>query len=273
MSLNKDQRYPHFLINLSRSTMFKKAIVRKPCQNLISGITTANLGIPDYHKAMLQHTRYMDILRDLGLEVTVLEADDRFPDSVFVEDVAVCSGDLGIITRPGAASRRDEISIIEDVILSNFSQTEYIEEPGTLEGGDVMMVDDTFYVGLSDRTNKAGIEQFSSIMKMHGYSVIEVPMGNLLHLKTGMSYLEENTLLITAEMSEIDLFSSFNKIIVTPDEAYAANCIWINGTVLVPAGHPKTAQKIRDHGYKIIEIEMTEFEKLDGGLSCLSLRY
>lgn len=253
--------------------MFKKAIVRRPCPNMVSGITTANLGKPNYQKALIQHSKYVDALKNLKLEVIELEADHRFPDSVFVEDVAVCTGDLGIITRPGASSRRDEITIIEDVIHTNFSQVESIKDPGTLEGGDVMKVDDTFYVGLSDRTNQAGFQQFRALLKKHGYSAIEVPMGDLLHLKTGMSYLENNNLLVTSEMSDIDLFSSFNKIIVPSDEAYAANCVWINGTVLIPAGHSVTIQKIKDHGYKIIEVDMTEFEKLDGGLSCLSLRF
>lgn len=253
--------------------MFKKAIVRKPCPNLASGITTANLGKPDYHKALLQHARYVDALKDLGLEVDVLEADNRFPDSVFVEDVAVCIGNLGVITRPGAGSRRDEITLIKEVISSNFDHVESIKEPGTLEGGDVMMADNTFYVGLSDRTNKPGIDQFRNIMKEFGYSVHQVPLGDILHLKTGISYLEDNNLLLTAEMNEIDLFSSFNKIIVPDEEAYAANSIWINGTVVIPAGFPVTKQKIEAAGYKTVQIEMTEFEKLDGGLSCLSLRF
>jgi len=253
--------------------MFKKAIVRKPCPNLVSGITTADLGKPDYHKALLQHSRYTDALKDLGLEVTVLEADDRFPDSVFVEDVAVCKGKLGVITRPGAGSRRDEITLIKDVIRSNFEHIESIKDPGTLEGGDVMMVGTTFYVGLSDRTNTLGIDQFRSIMRKYDYSVIQVPLGDILHLKTGVSYIEHNTLLLTAKMNALDLFSSFKTIIVPDEEAYAANGIWINGTVLVPAGFPITKQKIEAAGYDVIEIEMTEFEKLDGGLSCLSLRF
>lgn len=253
--------------------MFKKAIVRKPCPNLVSGITTADLGKPDYHKALLQHSRYTDALKDLGLEVTVLKADNRFPDSVFVEDVAVCTGNLGVITRPGAGSRRDEITLIIDVIRSNFEHIESINDPGTLEGGDVMMVGTTFYVGLSDRTNASGIEQFRSIVGKYDYSVIQVPLGDILHLKTGVSYLEGNMLLLTKKMNELDLFSSFKTIIVPDEEAYAANGIWINGTVLIPAGFPITKQKIEAAGYDTIQIEMTEFEKLDGGLSCLSLRF
>ncbi|WP_103664985.1 dimethylarginine dimethylaminohydrolase family protein [Gracilimonas amylolytica] len=253
--------------------MFRKAIVRKPCPNLVAGITTADLGKPDYHRALLQHSLYVEALRQLDLEVIELEADNRFPDSVFVEDVAVCTNDLGVITRPGAASRRDEIGLIEDVIGSHFERVETIKDPATLEGGDVMMVGSTFYVGLSDRTNKLGISQFRSILEKYGYSVIRVPLGEILHLKTGVSYLEDNNLLVSDEMGDLDLFSSFNKILVPADESYAANCIWINGTVLIPAGFPVTKQKIKDAGYKIIELEMTEFEKLDGGLSCLSLRF
>ncbi|MFP8488708.1 dimethylarginine dimethylaminohydrolase family protein [Gracilimonas sp. Q87] len=253
--------------------MFKNVIVRKPCPNLVSGITTADLGKPDYHKALLQHSQYVDALKKLGLDVTVLEADNRFPDSVFVEDVAICTEKCGVITRPGAKSRRDEITIIEDKIHSHFDHVESIKETGTLEGGDVMMIDDTFYVGLSDRTNEAGIKQFRDIMDKHGFSVHQVTLGDILHLKTGVSYLENNTLVIIPEMIEIEYFQSFNKIVVPPEEAYAANCIWINGTVIIPAGYPVTKQKIKVAGYDIIELEMTEFKKLDGGLSCLSLRF
>lgn len=240
---------------------------------MVNGITEARLGKPDYHKALLQHAKYVDALRDLGLDITELEADDRFPDSVFVEDVAVCTNECAVITRPGARDRRDETTIIQDAIHSHFSNVEVIEDPGTLEGGDVMMVNDTFYIGLTDRTNGSGIKQFSEILNKYGKSSKTVRSDGILHLKTGVSYVENNNLLVLESMADIYLFSSFNKIIIPSEEAYAANCIWINGTVLIPAGFTVTKEKIEASGYDTIELEMTEFEKLDGGLSCLSLRF
>lgn len=253
--------------------MFTKAIVRKPCPNLTQGITHAGLGVPDYHKALLQHARYTDVLRELGLEVTLLEADDRFPDSVFVEDVAICTPHCAIVSRPGANSRRDEIEGIRESLHQHYDNVEHIDEPGTLDGGDVMMVGSHYYIGLSERTNPEGAEQLITILERYGMTGSQVPLQEVLHLKTGVSYLEENTLLVSGEFVSRDTFKDFRMIKVPPEEAYAANGIWINGSVLVPAGFPYTQKQIEDCGYTTIPLEMSEFEKLDGGLSCLSLRF
>ena len=149
----------------------------------------------------------------------------------------------------------------------------YITAPGTLEGGDVMMVGDHFFVGRSARTNEEGIRQFIEILEGWGLSGSEVPLEFVLHLKTGVNYIEDNNMLVSGEFIEKPDFAEYNKIVIPEDEAYAANCIWVNGTVIVPEGYPTVLEKIQEAGYKTITVDTSEYRKLDGGLSCLSLRF
>lgn len=253
--------------------MFKNAIVRKPCPEMIRGISSASLGIPDYNRALEQHRAYVDALRSCGLEVKVLEADSRFPDSVFVEDVALCTSECAIVTNPGASSRNGEQLEMKPVLETYYKKVESIDPPGTLEAGDVMMHGKHFYIGLSKRTNAWGAEQLIRILENYGMSGSTLPLTEMLHLKTGLSCLEQNRLLVTGEFIHHPAFDTFQKIVVDPHEAYAANSLWINSWVLVPAGFPGTLEKIQRAGYKTIVLEMSEFRKLDGGLSCLSLRF
>ncbi|KRQ86531.1 N(G),N(G)-dimethylarginine dimethylaminohydrolase [Caloramator mitchellensis] len=253
--------------------MFKNAIVKKPGESMIYGITTANLGQPVYELAIKQHKNYVDTLKKCGLEVEVLEADENYPDSCFIEDVALLTKRCAIITNPGAESRKGEIKSIPDVLKKYYENIEYIKSPGTIEAGDIMMVGDTFYIGLSNRTNLDGANQMKEILRKYGYDAVFVPLKEVLHLKTGVSYLENNNLLVSGEFIESPLFEGFNKIIVPQDEAYAANCIWVNGHVLVPEGFSKTKEVIENLGYIVEVVDVSEFRKLDGGLSCLSLRF
>lgn len=253
--------------------MFKHAIVRKPCQEIIHGLTSASQGKPDFEKALEQHQAYVDALQNCGLEVHVLEADPHFPDSVFVEDVALCTPDCAIVTNPGAPSRNGEKIQIKPVLEEYYKDVETIEPPGTLDAGDVMMVGKHFYIGISERTNKDGAGQLTGILEQHGMSASTVPLKDMLHLKSGLSYLEHKHLLISGEFLNHPAFAAFQLIVVDPDEAYAANSLWINSTVLVPAGFPLTLSKIKQAGYQAITLDVSEFRKLDGGLSCLSLRF
>jgi dimethylargininase len=150
---------------------------------------------------------------------------------------------------------------------------EFIQSPGTLEGGDVMMVGNHFYVGRSNRTNEEGIRQFIEILNKYGYTGSEVPLEEVLHLKTGVNYIENNNMLVSGEFVEKPEFKTYNKIIVPEEEAYGANCIWINGTVIVPEGYPAVNDAVRKAGYQTILVDTSEYRKLDGGLSCLSLRF
>jgi dimethylargininase len=253
--------------------MFSQAIVRKPSRSFINGITEAELGPPDYQRALQQHEAYIEALEDCGLSVHIMEADEAYPDSVFVEDTALLTPQGAVITRPGAPSRRGETDAIRTVVSEYFDTIEEITAPGTLDAGDVMMVDDHFYIGLSDRTNLAGAKQLMAILESWELSGSTVEMDNLLHLKTGISYLENNNLLVSGEFIGRSEFERFNTIEVPEQEQYAANSLWINDQVFVPKGHPQTRQKISDLGYDIIELNCSEFQKLDGGLSCLSLRF
>lgn len=253
--------------------MFSNAIVRKPSKSMINGLTDANLGLPDYLKALQQHEAYIQALIDCELKVTVLEADENFPDSTFVEDVALLTPHCAIITNPGAPSRRGEIIEMKKIVSEFYSNIEEIENPGTVEAGDIMMVGNHYYIGLSARTNKNGAEQIITILNKYGMTGSVIKLEKVLHLKTGLAYLENNNLVVCGEFLSDPELKKFNFIEIAEDESYAANCIWINDKVLIPSGYPKAKQSIIDAGYSVIDLDMSEFRKLDGGLSCLSLRF
>jgi dimethylargininase len=240
---------------------------------MVHGLSAAGQGRPDPVKALEQHAAYVEALCDCGLAVTALEADEAYPDSVFVEDTAVLSARAAVITRPGAPSRRGEERAVARALGEFYPSLEAILAPGTLEGGDVMRAGDRFFVGLSARTNEDGVRQFAAILQRCGYEAIPVPLRDVLHLKTGISYLEENRLLACGEFLGQQLLSSFTTIPVPPAESYAANSLWINGRVLVPSGFPLTRKAIEKAGYATVALDVSEFRKLDGGLSCLSLRW
>lgn len=252
---------------------FSSAIVKPPAPTFISGLTTSHLGDPDFSKALDQHAAYVEALKSCGLSVIVLDPDDRYPDSTFVEDTALVTGDLAIITRPGAPSRRGEVEDIERTLRQHFNVIGRVVAPGTVDAGDMMMVGAHFYIGLSSRTNIEGANQVIGVLEANGRTGSTVPLADALHLKSVVSYIELNNLVATEEMSTEAQFVNLEKLVVSADERYAANCLWINGTVLVAAGHPKTKSKIQSYEYSVIELDMSEFQKLDGGLSCLSLRF
>jgi len=254
-------------------TMFTKAIVRKPGKSVVDGITTAGLGAVDYDKLRSQHSKYIEALKACGLELIILDEMEDYPDSVFMEDVALLTSKCAIITRPGAKSRLGEELGLRKVLQNYYQNIERIENPGTLEAGDMMMVGDHFYIGLSERTNQTGADQLITILEKYGFSGSVVHLEDILHLKTGISYIENNTVVIAQPYKTEEAFSSYKKLWVDDDESYAANCVWINGHVLLPDGNPKIKASIINEGYRVIELEMSEFQKLDGGLSCLSLRF
>ena len=256
--------------------MFKNVIVRKPARSMVDGITSApELGKPDYDLAVKQHDAYIEALKQCGVEVMELEALEEYPDACFVEDAAVLTRKCAIITNPGAPSRNGEKEHIVAAVKKFYAEDKiaYIQSPGTLEGGDVMMVGDHFYVGRSARTNEEGIRQFIEILESFGLSGSEVTLEKVLHLKTGVNYLENNTFLVSGEFIEKEEFKNAKQIIIPDDEAYAANCIWVNDTVIVPTGFPKVEAAVKAAGYKVITTDTSEYRKLDGGLSCLSLRF
>jgi dimethylargininase len=253
--------------------LFSKAIVRIPCKNFINGLTTANLGLPDYDLALIQHQEYIKALRKCGLEVIVLDADEDYPDSTFVEDTALLTPYCAIITNPGASSRTGETVEIKNVLTEYYSKIETIINPGTVEAGDIMMVGDHFYIGLSRRTNINGAEQLINILKKYGMTGSVVTLDKVLHLKSGVAYLENNNLAAADEFLSKPEFQKFNILKIDDDESYAANCVWINDHILLPKGFPNAKKIIKKYYQNIVEVNVSEFQKLDGGLSCLSLRF
>lgn len=253
--------------------MFSKAIVRTPCKAMLEGLTEAEMGLPDYALACEQHQGYIAALKECGLQVTILPPLESYPDSCFVEDVALLTSKCAIITHPGAPSRRGEAPHIIEAVKQFYPSFEQINLPGTVEAGDIMMVGSHFYIGLSARTNTQGAKQLIDILGKYSLTGSMVEMSELLHLKTGVSYLENNNLLTFSEMHHNPIFNQFKRIKIAKEEGYAANSVWINGTILVPKGFPNALKAVQQLGYPTIEVSMSEFQKLDGGLSCLSLRF
>ena len=255
-----------------RHEMFSYAICRLPGPDFADGLTTSGLGKPDYKRICQQHLAYVNALRSLGLEVTVLQPLPGYPDAYFVEDVAVVTADVGVITAPGAEARKGEAEHIV-AALANYRPIARIETPGTLDGGDVMMVEKHCYIGLSERTNWEGAAQLGQILQGFGYEWTAVSLAGGLHLKSDVNYIGRNTLLLTEPMFDLQVFTGYDKIMVDEEEAYAANTLLVNGRLLTPQGFPRTKAKLVAAGYEIRELACSELQKMDGGLSCMSLRF
>lgn len=252
--------------------MFNHAITRRPGPEMVNGITSANLGKPDFGLALKQHDIYCRTLADLGLAVTVLDAEPGYPDCCFVEDTAIVCRDVAVLTPLGAPSRQGEQLTIEPE-LAKHKPVVRILPPALIEGGDVLMVGKTFYVGLSDRTNNEGAMALADAVRAHGYETEVIACCPSLHFKTDVNYIGNNTILVSPCCNEMEQLSGFDKVIVEDDEAYARNCLYINGTVIVPAGFPNTLAQVQATGVDTVVIDVSEFRKLDGGLTCLSLRF
>lgn len=253
--------------------IFKQSIVKKPGKSYVSGLTTTNLGEPDQDTLLIQHLTYIEALKKCNVVVNELPPSEDFPDSTFVEDTAVLALEFAIISNPGAESRKDEIKEIDSIIRKIYNDVYYIKSPGTLDGGDVLQIGKQFYIGISDRTNKEGAKQFKDIVESFGYRSTIIQLEDFFHLKTGVSYIGNNTVVVAGEFIDHSAFSEYEKIIVPEEEKYAANCIRVNDFIIIPEGFPKTKEKLNDAKFKTLEVEMTEFQKHDGGLSCLSLRF
>ncbi|NDV20386.1 amidinotransferase [Pseudodesulfovibrio sp. JC047] len=252
--------------------MFTRAITRRPSEEMVDGLTTVNRGKPDFYLALRQHDAYCQVLTHLGLDVTVLPAEPGYPDCCFVEDTAIVCDQVAAITPLSAPSRQGEQQSIEPV-LAQFKPVARIPPSVRLEGGDVLQVENEVYVGLSDRTNHDGFTALKTVLEPHGYRLKAMACCPSLHFKTDVNYIGNQTLLVSPCCNELDALTHFNRIVVEDDEAYARNCLYVNGTVIVPEGFPETLAKVRGTGVETVVLNVSEFEKIDGGLTCLSLRF
>jgi len=252
------------------------AIVRPPSVSFASGLTTVDLGPPDLALTFKQHAAYCEALQKCGLRLIRLPADPLYPDSTFVEDTAVVTSRCAVLTRPGALSRRGEVDRIKETFDSLFAKVHVINEPGTVDGGDICEAGNHFIIKISQRTNEAGARQLTAILAQYDYTtsfvdVREIP--GLLHLKSGVAYLGDNRLVLIEALAIEKEFAGYDLLIVPRDEEYASNCVRINDTVLIAAGYPRFEKQLHQLGYQTLALDMSEFQKMDGGLSCLSLRF
>ena len=258
------------------STRFSRALLRLPGENFASGITTSAEGAPDFARALEEHQRYAAALAACGLATTTLPADPAHPDGTFVEDAAIVTGKGAIVTRPGAAARSGETTAVAAALAPLFGELARIVAPGTVDGGDVCETDSGVLIGITARTNAAGAAQLAAWLERLGYGATAIDVRaipGLLHLKTGISYLGDGRLAVAAQLPRLAAFDRYEIVRLAPEEAYAANCVRVNDRVLVAAGYPRFADALAHLGYEPLPLEMGEFRKMDGGLSCLSLRF
>ncbi|MEO6835047.1 MAG: N(G),N(G)-dimethylarginine dimethylaminohydrolase [Candidatus Tumulicola sp.] len=252
------------------------AVVRRPGSNCADGITTASLGAPVFEASRAQHAAYCAALRNAGVAVTVLEPAANFPDAHFVEDTAVLAATRAVLTRPGADARLGEVAAIREPLERFFEFIDEIVAPGRLDGGDVCDADAHVYIGLSHRTNLAGAMQLGEILKNAGQTatVIDIrDVPGILHLKSGMSYLGDGRFVAIDALAPRIAAPPDRIFRVRAPEEYGANCIRVNSAVLLPAGHARLHEALARAGYAVVALDMSEFQKMDGGLSCLSLRF
>ncbi len=258
---------------MSTATKFTHAITRKPAQSVENGLRAEDQGNPSAKAFANHHALYITALQETGAEVVTLAALEEFPDSVFVEDAALCLPQGAIVTRPGAPSRLGEAAAMEPTLRSLYSDVRVVED-GFIEGGDILVTEREILVGLSARTNSAGVASLQALVSDWGWTVRELQTPpDVLHFKTDCGLLDSKTILSTDRLAESGCFEGYRVLRVAEGEEACANCVRFNDVVLFPKGFPKTAALLRNEGYTLAELPNDEAAKIDGGMSCLSLRF
>jgi dimethylargininase len=255
------------------SFRFSAAIVRQPGRSVARGIRAIDRGAPDFERFRREHRDYVCALQRAGLQVSVLSALDDYPDSVFIEDAALCLPDGILMLRPGAPSRTGEAAALSATLADLGYQVIACESDGFVDGGDILVTESGILVGLSARTDRRGFEWLKSVLQGWDYPLLAVstPEG-VLHFKSDCCVLDGQTVLATHRLSGAECFSPFRVLAVPRGEEAAANSLRINDTVLVPAGFPATAELLEREGYAVETVAVSQASLLDGGLSCMSLR-
>ncbi|WP_029144511.1 dimethylargininase [Microbacterium luticocti] len=248
-----------------------RLLVRRPSPRLADGELTHLERVPvDAALAQRQWDGYVAAFRARGWDVTELAPADEHPDGVFVEDTVVVFDDLAVITRPGADSRRGETASARRAVEASGLPTAAIQAPGTLEGGDVLKIGRTAYVGLSSRTNEPGIAQLRALLAPRGWDVVTVPITTVLHLKTGVTALPDGTVIGYERL--VDDPSVYERFVPVPEAEGSAVVVLDEHTVLMSASAPRTAELLQGRGLEVVAVAVTEFEKLEGCVTCLSVR-
>lgn len=258
----------------AKSYRFTHAVVRKPASSITDGLRFEDTGTPSHALFRGHHASYVDVLRSTGAKVTVLDPLEAYPDSVFVEDAALCLQEGVVQMRPGAPSRLGEAQEIAGSLAEIYGEIHMLEEGGFIEGGDILVAESEILVGLSTRTDSKGVAALQNIVGEWGYKVREfqTPEG-VLHFKTDCSLLDEETILSTKRLAASDCFDGYRVIHVAEGEEACANSIRFNDVVIMPDGFPKTTEILLAAGYDLRLIGNSEAAKVDGGMSCLSLRF
>jgi dimethylargininase len=223
--------------------------------------------------ARQQHEGYCDALRGLGVDVVEVPPDDRYPDCCFVEDPVLVVDEYAVVASMGIASRRGEGKALREALSRCGKQVVEIKGPGTLEGGDVIRLGDRILVGLTGRTNRQGVEELEGILGGTRYEIVPLEVRDALHLKSVCAYLGDRHVVVVPGYFDESALADYDRIEVAARDTYAANCIALNGAVVVAEGFPEVRKRIVEAGFETIEVPMSEFRKCDGGLSCLSVRF
>jgi dimethylargininase len=251
--------------------MIQHAIVRDPGPDAATGLTTQSGAPLCFEKLQHQHAAYCDTLAGLGAKLIRLDPAPRFPDAYFVEDTAVVTPEIAVIARSGAMERRGETRTVARV-LGRYRELSEICAPGTLDGGDVMIVGRQVFIGLSRRTNRQGADQLARTLTHYAYQCKLVAVDDGLHLKSSVTSIGGRQLLLIASWAHHPAFDGYDKILVDPSEAHACNTLWINNHLIIPQGYPQTRALLKATGKPLIELPTGQIRRMDGGLTCLSIR-
>lgn len=248
----------------------KRALTREPGRTFTSCLSSHPMShTVNYEKAKAQHASYRATLAELGLEVIVIPTDDAHPDACFVEDNAIVHGTRALICRMGAVSRRGEVDAVEAALRDLGLETKRVVAPGTIEGGDVVHLHDRLISGISQRTNREGVQQLRAWL---GVKVGTIEDLRMMHLKSHVTCLDDgDAVIVSQKYAGYDALRELRKIVVPPGEEYAADTLAVGSSVMLPKGMPRTAVLLKDAGFDPVPIDLSEFEKCDGAITCLSI--
>jgi len=256
------------------SYTFSHALCRRPAVSISNGLRAIDQGDPDHDLFVKHHQLYVQALEATGAKVTVLDQLEAYPDSVFIEDAALCLAGTAIALRPGAKSRFGEAAALMPALQQHFKNVITLPGEGYVDGGDILVTEQDVFIGLSERTDQVGFEHLSSIVASLGYTARKIiTPKNILHFKTDCGLLDSQTIFASKNLIATGCFSDYKVIEAPEGEEAAANLIRFNDTVMMSDGYPKTKQALQQAGYKVVCLPNSEAAKVDGGLSCMSLRF